>query len=104
MLLRSHFRFWFLILATVFSTLAQANNENDARLLVHTLNYLGGDYGNAVKNGKIDMKYLKSAALRITHPAKPEIIKFGVYITANFPVTGMTKRTEPGLYGSKGFL
>lgn len=53
MLLRSHFRFWFLILATVFSSLAQAKNENDARLLVHTLNYLGGDYGNAVKNGKI---------------------------------------------------
>ena len=49
-----NFRFFFLLVTQLclFLTL-QAGNSESARLLVHTLNYLGGDYKHAVSNGKV---------------------------------------------------
>lgn len=46
-------RFWAFALLSSFSITAHANNSEQSRLLIHTLNYLGGDYKNAVKDGKI---------------------------------------------------
>lgn len=52
-------RFWaFASLILVCSVLSAANAEQ-SRLLIHTLNYLGGDYKHAVKDGKVisEMEY-----------------------------------------------
>lgn len=49
-----NFRFFFLLVTQLFLFLTlQAGNSESARLLVHTLNYLGGDYKHAVSNGKV---------------------------------------------------
>jgi len=53
MSLSYRFRYVLLFASLCCYAIGSANNENDARLLVHTLNYLGGDYGNAVQAGKI---------------------------------------------------
>lgn len=43
----------------VCSTILSAANAEQSRLLIHTLNYLGGDYKHAVKDGKVisEMEY-----------------------------------------------
>lgn len=46
-------RYWASVLFVSLCVLATANNSEQSRLLIHTLNYLGGDYKNAVKDGKV---------------------------------------------------
>ncbi len=46
-------RFWAFALLSSLSIIAHANNSEQSRLLIHTLNYLGGDYKHAVKDGKV---------------------------------------------------
>lgn len=52
-------RFWAFAFLIFCNTLLTAANAEQSRLLIHTLNYLGGDYKNAVKDGKVvsEMEY-----------------------------------------------
>ncbi|MBL7778257.1 MAG: FTR1 family protein [Chitinophagales bacterium] len=42
---------WIVLLCAAFKV--QASDAEQARLLIHTFNYLGGDYSHAVNNGKV---------------------------------------------------
>lgn len=46
-------KFFFSVLLCFLLQFSFANNNEQSRILVHTLNYLGQDYPNAVKDGKV---------------------------------------------------
>lgn len=52
-------RYWATALFLSLGILCMGKNAEQSRLLIHTLNYLGGDYKNAVKDGKVvsEMEY-----------------------------------------------